>query len=605
MSVTELLQQRETGARKTCVPRTGNAGTEADIRSWAESDFLEYCEAKYVAFNPAPRSTIALSYSCDGTLLASTHGDHTVKITSCDGESVTKSLTGHRRTPWVVRFHPRERYILASGSLDHEVRLWNAETGECLRKYTFGKPIASLSFHYESDVLAIACGHKLYMWDYKQQGSKPEIVLKTRRSMRAVHFHPHGLPVVLTAEVMDPSDTRNLPVTLTDQGPFCGVGKANTGVASEDDPSSVTTSAMWMERPVVEPEEMMDATNTGSGSLPVLPPSMVPLGWEVPFPSAVRPVVNLPGVAPPPPDAGQSNESEPGQGAQLAAATYNSLWNIIGEDQPPRVWLRIWSFNSHKHANYLEGDKLLLSIQDAVLCSEMGVDFSRCGRYLAATMACRAHMQSSFQAGFLREIPVSMDWSPDHQNQRLVGTTRDQQSQISMPIAERVVFEVRIIAMDGLDFGKTLKAKRIRAAHCLTSVQFSPTGEHILLAYGKKHSSLLRSLVAQQNSLIPLHTIMEIARTSDMMVTQALPSTDDEINAAAFHPCPGGGLAYGTKEGKLRFVLANRNRFSPFHEVHKIRSPAPPSEQSLRDFSDLRLMMHRTYLSSQSQANAS
>ncbi len=29
----------------------------------------------------------------------------------------------------------------------------------------------------------------------------PHIALKTRRSLRAVHFHPHGAPLMLTAEV--------------------------------------------------------------------------------------------------------------------------------------------------------------------------------------------------------------------------------------------------------------------------------------------------------------------------------------------------------------------------------------------------------------------
>ena len=31
-------------------------------------------------------------------------------------------LTGHERTPWTVKFHPRSRRILASGSLDQSVR---------------------------------------------------------------------------------------------------------------------------------------------------------------------------------------------------------------------------------------------------------------------------------------------------------------------------------------------------------------------------------------------------------------------------------------------------------------------------------------------------
>lgn len=52
----------------------------------------------------------------------------------------------------------------------------------------------------------------------------------------------------------------------------------------------------------------------------------------------------------------------------------------------------------------------------------------------------------------------------------------------------------------------------IRAAHCLTSVQFSPGCGHMLLAYGKKHISLLRSLVADRGSVLPLHTIMEVFR---------------------------------------------------------------------------------------------
>ncbi len=52
------------------------------------------------------------------------------------------------------------------------------------------------------------------MWQYtrQQQGEEgaPAVALKTRRSLRAVHFHPLGLPLVLTAEVNDVS----APVTL-------------------------------------------------------------------------------------------------------------------------------------------------------------------------------------------------------------------------------------------------------------------------------------------------------------------------------------------------------------------------------------------------------
>ena len=82
-----------------------------------------------------------------------------------------------------------------------------------------GRPIASLAFHIEGDALAVASGHKLYMWQYtkQQQGEEgaPPVALKTRRSLRAVHFHPLGLPLVLTAEVNDVSAPVTLPFGVT------------------------------------------------------------------------------------------------------------------------------------------------------------------------------------------------------------------------------------------------------------------------------------------------------------------------------------------------------------------------------------------------------
>lgn len=165
-----------------------------------------------------------------------------MKLTSCATGRLVRALSGHRRTPWVVRFHPCKPSLLASGSLDHEVRLWDADTGQCIARHTFGesagagrhagsspgrpcpvdqrrtfsqhctvgqfaglgavpaalcpptqpaplggpqthptpphtpgKPIASLAFHLCADVLAIGCGHKLYMWEYAAQGKLPVI----------------------------------------------------------------------------------------------------------------------------------------------------------------------------------------------------------------------------------------------------------------------------------------------------------------------------------------------------------------------------------------------------------------------------------------------
>lgn len=40
--------------------------------------------------------------------------------------------------------------------------------------------------------------------------------------------------------------------------------------------------------------------------------------------------------------------------------------------------------------------------------------------------------------------------------------------------------------------------------------QFSPTSEHILLAYGRRHSSLLKSVVIDGETTVPIYTILEV-----------------------------------------------------------------------------------------------
>ncbi|KAF6154709.1 hypothetical protein GIB67_003769, partial [Kingdonia uniflora] len=57
------------------------------------------------------------------------------------------------------------------------------------------RPIASIAFHVQGEVLAVALVTR------RGEASSPTIVLKTRRSLRAVHFHPHAAPFLLTAEI--------------------------------------------------------------------------------------------------------------------------------------------------------------------------------------------------------------------------------------------------------------------------------------------------------------------------------------------------------------------------------------------------------------------
>jgi len=40
---------------------------------------------------------------------------------------------------------------------------------------------------------------------------------------------------------------------------------------------------------------------------------------------------------------------------------------------------------------------------------------------------------------------------------------------------------------------------------------------------------------------VTVHTILEIYKISDMSLVRVLPSAEDEVNVACFHPLPGGG----------------------------------------------------------------
>jgi activator-of-BECN1-regulated-autophagy protein 1 len=41
--------------------------------------------------------------------------------------------------------------------------------------------------------------------------------------------------------------------------------------------------------------------------------------------------------------------------------------------------------------------------------------------------------------------------------------------------------------------------------------------------------------------------LSQVYRVSDMELVRVLPSAEDEVNVACFHPQVGGGLVYGTK----------------------------------------------------------
>ncbi|KAL2923075.1 Activating molecule in BECN1-regulated autophagy protein 1 [Bienertia sinuspersici] len=651
--------------------------------SWVEAQSLHHLSAKYCPLVPPPRSTIAAAFSPDGKTLASTHGDHTVKIIDCQSGNCLKVLSGHRRTPWVVRFHPTCTGLLASGSLDHEVRLWDANTAECVGSRDFYRPIASIAFHAQGELLAVASGHKLYIWHYNERGdmSIPTVVLKTRRSLRAVHFHPHAAPFLLTAEVNDLDSSDSSMTLATSQGyvqyppPTVYVANVNASEWSSSaeqlpvmslpfliwpplsrndgrisfqhsdgnagsnsmqqrlGPSSVrlltystpsgqyelllspiessTSSVPEEMRPdgqsaameAAAPESVVDAMETSDVQPEERNTQFFPFGdpayWDLPFLQGwligqsqagqrmIRPVnssspelssvqsemLNQDPTAASAMQMGTSYSrsssrsiSRQRSSRSRAIASASTAEGAVPQDQgdpqpvisriqselatslaaaaaaelPCTVKLRIWPYDIKDPCAHLEAEKCRLTIPHAVLCSEMGAHFSPCGRFLAACVACMMP-QAEGESGTQMQA---------HHDASGAATSPTRHPISSQP----VMYELRIYSLEEATFGLVLASRAIRAAHCLTSIQFSPTSEHLLLAYGRRHNSLLKSIVFDGETTVPIYTILEVYRVSDMELVRVLPSAEDEVNVACFHPSVGSGLVYGTKEGKLRIL---------------------------------------------------
>ena len=574
----EVNERRDLGHWGT---RKGEASTRARVEAWVEADALRRVAGKYVPFAPPPRSTIAVAYSPDGSTLASTHGDHTVKLTDCESGRRVRALEGHGRTPWVVRFHPTNSDVLASGSLDNTVIVWDRASGGAVARWDFGKSIASLAFYHEGDILCVTAGHKLYAWKYKKYRSPSQtnangtvidhskavkVLLRTPRSLRAVHFHPTGAPTAMTAEVrdVDPSSmdrafTRNVDRGVpssanvhNDQqaGIYVAARDARTrsqieapnGERSESVPTLARASssmmrgdqtpraaenAITMNVPDAPHRGHLSALHaqlpTGSSSqyanvllrMPSLSASTTPMQAPTQVPTQAMPRITGPPAL-----------VVPAGGVAAAAA---AVAQSSGDQDPCIVRLKLWNFKTaideDGELEILPFEETKLVLEHTVLCSEMGAHFSPCGRYLATCQACKP--------------PPSLALNG-------VGETT------------RYICEVRTYSLDGSNFGEVLNARAVKAAHCLTSIQFSPTSEHVLLAYGRRHPSLYL-LMADAESFSQVHTILEIFSAKDMHLVRIIPSVEDEVNAACFHPTPGQGIAYGTKEGKLRVLMHDRS----------------------------------------------
>jgi FOG: WD40 repeat len=90
-------------------------------------------------------------------MLASGSDDKTVKLWNVQDGRLLKTLNGHRAWVRKVRFSPDGK-TLVSGSSDSTVKLWNIADGRLLQTFKQARSIVTdLSFSPDGKALALAC----------------------------------------------------------------------------------------------------------------------------------------------------------------------------------------------------------------------------------------------------------------------------------------------------------------------------------------------------------------------------------------------------------------------------------------------------------------
>jgi WD40 repeat protein len=86
---------------------------------------------------------MSVDVSPDGQQIATGSADHTVKLWDAQTGHCANTLKGHRNSVWSVAFSP-DGQSLASGSDDKTIKLWSVGTGKCMQTLKTQEPYENM-----------------------------------------------------------------------------------------------------------------------------------------------------------------------------------------------------------------------------------------------------------------------------------------------------------------------------------------------------------------------------------------------------------------------------------------------------------------------------
>jgi len=187
------------------------------------------------SFNEHYYGVNSISFSSDGSLIASGNDDKTIKISDVSTGEIIKILEGHQLPVISVNFLPiPNRKYLVSSSEDGTVRLWNVETGKEIAMFVSFKDGEWITItpegYYDASAngdkyLNVRIGNRVYgIESYRETFFRPDLVklalsgqeLKDFKTLADIKLPPQV--EIINAPSSAQQEEIDITVKLTDQG---------------------------------------------------------------------------------------------------------------------------------------------------------------------------------------------------------------------------------------------------------------------------------------------------------------------------------------------------------------------------------------------------